>query len=157
MSDYLPVLRKINNELRGGSSVYDGYQRGCGLEFDELKTRVSEDLDYGFAAEIAKARSVLLLERMMNLFLLCKFFLPRLPFGHIVEYGSFRGGSAMFMAALAQRFLPGAFDGDPLTMQKQFYSENETRLKQNTQLRRSCRDTEQGAGTHLGGGHLVVA
>lgn len=108
MSDYLPVLRKIENELRGGRSVYDGYRRSWGLEFGDLKARVSEDPDYRFAAEIAKARSVLLLERMMNLFLLCKFFLPRLPLGHIVEYGSFRGGSAMFMAALAQRFLPGA-------------------------------------------------
>lgn len=108
MTDYLPVLGGIKNELRGGRSVYDGYQRSWGLEFGDLKQQVSEDPDYVFAAMLAEARSVLLLERMMNLFLLCKFFLPRLPFGHIIEYGSFRGGSAMFMAALAQRFLPGA-------------------------------------------------
>lgn len=122
MSDYLPVLGGKKNELRGGRNVYDGYQRGWGLEFGDLKARVSEDPDYRYAAGIANARSVLLLERMMNLFLLCKFFLPRLPHGHIVEYGSFRGGSAMFMAALAQRFLPGAqvyaldtFEGMPAT------------------------------------------
>jgi hypothetical protein len=30
-----------------------------------------------------------------------------LPFGHIVEFGSYKGGSAIFMAALAQKFLPG--------------------------------------------------
>lgn len=108
MDDYLPVLAGIKNELRGGRSVYDGYQRSWGLEFGDLKSQILEDPDYRFAAALAEKRSVLLLERMMNLFLLIKFFLPRLPFGHIVEYGSFRGGSAMFMAALAKRFLPGA-------------------------------------------------
>jgi hypothetical protein len=108
MDDYLPALTGIRNELRGGRSVYEGYQRSWGLEFGELKTHILADPDYRFAVALAEGRSVLMLERMMNLFLLVKFFLPRLPFGHIVEYGSFRGGSAMFMAALAERFLPGA-------------------------------------------------
>jgi predicted O-methyltransferase YrrM len=43
-----------------------------------------------------------------------KFYLPRLPFGHIVEFGSYKGDSAIFMAALAETFVPGvqviAFD-----------------------------------------------
>jgi len=38
--------------------------------------------------------------------LLVKFYLPRLPFGHIIEYGSYRGGSAFFMAAIAAKYLP---------------------------------------------------
>lgn len=107
MDDYLPVLAGIKNELRGGRSVYDGYQRGWGLEFGDLKARIQADPDYQQAISLASGRSVVALERTMNLFLLVKFFLPRLPFGHIVEYGPFRGGSAMFMAALAQKFLPG--------------------------------------------------
>lgn len=41
-------------------------------------------------------------------------FLAKLPFGHIVEFGSYLGGSALFMAAAAKTFLPGvkvfAFD-----------------------------------------------
>jgi hypothetical protein len=47
-------------------------------------------------------------DRLMNLFLLTKFFLPKLPFGHIVEFGSYKGGSAFFLATLAEKFLPGA-------------------------------------------------
>src|ERR1043166_5320186 len=43
--------------------------------------------------------------RLMNLFLLFKFFLPKIGLGHIVEFGSYKGGSAIFMAYLAQRFL----------------------------------------------------
>lgn len=107
MDNYLPVLAGVRNELRSGRSVYEGYQRSWGLEFGDLKAQVLADPDYQLASSVAESRSVLLLERAMNLFLLVKFFLPRLPFGHIVEYGSFRGGSAMFMAALAERFLPG--------------------------------------------------
>jgi hypothetical protein len=36
-----------------------------------------------------------------------KFFVTKLSFGHIAEFGCYKGGSAIFMAALAQRF-PGA-------------------------------------------------
>jgi hypothetical protein len=36
--------------------------------------------------------------RRMNIFLILKFFLPNIPPGDIVEFGSFRGGSAIFMA-----------------------------------------------------------
>ena len=108
INNYLPALAGVRDELRGGRSVYEGYQRSWGLEFGDLKSRVLADPDYQDAMSVAESRSVLLLERSINLFLLVKFFLPRLPFGHIVEYGSFRGGSAMFMAALAERFLPGA-------------------------------------------------
>lgn len=108
VDNYLPALAGVRDELRGGRSVYEGYQRSWGLEFGDLKSRVLADPDYQDAMSVAGSRSVLMLERSINLFLLVKFFLPRLPFGHIVEYGSFRGGSAMFMAALAERFLPGA-------------------------------------------------
>lgn len=39
----------------------------------------------------------------MNLFLVCKFYLPLIPVGNVIEYGSYRGGTAMFMAALFRR------------------------------------------------------
>jgi hypothetical protein len=44
----------------------------------------------------------------MNLFLLITEYLPKLPQGNIIEYGSYRGGSAFFMGALAAKFLPRA-------------------------------------------------
>jgi hypothetical protein len=58
----------------------------------------------------------------MNLFLLITRFLPSLPFGHIIEYGSYRGGSAFFFGILARKYLPGVrvfaldtFEGMPET------------------------------------------
>jgi predicted O-methyltransferase YrrM len=45
--------------------------------------------------------------RRMNIFLLFKYFLGHLPPGHVVEYGSYRGGSAIFMAHLAMKLHPG--------------------------------------------------
>jgi predicted O-methyltransferase YrrM len=58
----------------------------------------------------------------MNIYLLIRFFLPKLEFGHIVEFGSYKGASAMFMAKLAQKYLPGVevyaldtFSGMPAT------------------------------------------
>ncbi|MGH7048438.1 MAG: TylF/MycF/NovP-related O-methyltransferase [Stellaceae bacterium] len=59
---------------------------------------------------------------LIRFFLLMKFYLPKLEFGHIIEFGSFRGGSAFFMGVLAKKFLPGAqvyspdtFEGMPVT------------------------------------------
>jgi len=41
-----------------------------------------------------------------NIFLIIKFYLPRLARANIVEFGSYMGGSAIFMAALTHKFLP---------------------------------------------------
>lgn len=107
MSNYLPVVGNVPNSLRKGRNVHDGYQRGWGLEFGNLRQDITTDKDYIDAFRYAQGRSVAAIDRLMNLFLLIKFYLPRLPFGHIIEYGSYRGGSAFFMAALANKFLPG--------------------------------------------------
>ena len=110
--------------MRNGRSVYEGYQRGWGLEFGNLRAEIAKDPDYQDALKYATGRTLLESNRLMNLFLLVKFYLPRLPAGHIIEYGSYRGGSAFFMAALARKFLPAAqvyaldtFGGMPPTNQ----------------------------------------
>jgi hypothetical protein len=58
----------------------------------------------------------------MNLYLLIRFFAPKLGAGDIIEFGCYRGGSAIFMASLAKRYLPHArvwgldtFEGMPET------------------------------------------
>ncbi|MBM3596162.1 MAG: macrocin O-methyltransferase, partial [Alphaproteobacteria bacterium] len=121
-TSYLPVFPGIATGIRKGRSIYDGYQRGWGLEFGDLKQKCLEDPDFQAAHAATRDRSLLMAERALNLFLIVKFFLPKLPAGHIVEYGSYRGGSALFMAALAKRLLPGArvyaldtFEGMPET------------------------------------------
>jgi len=102
--DYLPI---VGDRLRSGRNISEGYQRGCGLEFGNLREKIGADPDYVDAAEYCEGRSVVRVDRRMNLFLLVKFFLPRIARGHIIEYGCYRGGSALFLAALARKFLPG--------------------------------------------------
>lgn len=107
METYLPSLPSIANDFRGHRCIYDGYQRGWGLEHGNLRERILQDEDYQHAIKFAEGRSLVSPDRLMNLFLLIKFYLSRLSFGHIIEYGAYRGGSAFFMAAVAAKHLPG--------------------------------------------------
>ncbi len=103
---YLPDFDHIEGGFRKGRSIREGYQRGVGLEFGELRRLVDQDPDFREAIGLAEGRTIVSMDRLRNLFLLIKFYAPALPSGHIVEYGSYNGGSAFFMAALARKFLP---------------------------------------------------
>jgi hypothetical protein len=112
----------IENAMRRGRNLYEGYQRGIGLGFANLGSRIAMDPDFHRARSLAGSRTIIGDSSLANIFLLIKFFLPRLAFGHIVEFGSYKGGSAIFMAALAEKFLPGVevigfdtFSGMPST------------------------------------------
>jgi predicted O-methyltransferase YrrM len=94
----LPVFNHISTDFRKGRNIRDGYARGWGLQFGDLRARIAADPLYQEALELAAGRSVQTEENRMNIYLLIKFFLGGLPMGHIVEYGSFKGGSAIFMA-----------------------------------------------------------
>lgn len=98
----------VENAIRKGRNLYDGYQRAIGLGNTNLSGRIAGDPDFLRARKLAAARTIVGEPNLENIFLLIKFYLPRLPFGHIVEFGSYKGGSAIFMAALAEIFLPGA-------------------------------------------------
>ena len=99
MSDaYLPVPGEVPSELIRGRSVFDGYARGAGLEFGDVAQSVQSDPLYLEAMRVATGRTIQGEMRRMNIFLLLKFFVPKLPPGDIIEFGSYRGGSAMFMA-----------------------------------------------------------
>ena len=100
--------------LVNGRSTRDGYLRGCGLQFGNIAQLCGADPLFVSAYKVAQSRSTAQVDRLINLFMLIKFFLPRLPFGHIAEFGSYRGGSAIFMALVADALCPGtkvfAFD-----------------------------------------------
>jgi hypothetical protein len=106
-ASYLPRFPHMPAGLRKGRSVHEGYQRGWGLEFGDLAARVEADPDYRAALAAAHGRTMVATPRLMNLFLILKFFAPALAPGHIIEFGSYRGGSALFMATVAARLLPG--------------------------------------------------
>ena len=118
----LPELKGLHQGIRKGRNVYEGYQRGWGLQFGGLKEKILKDSLYHEAFSLARDRTIMSEENRMNIFLLMRFFLGRIPFGHIVEYGSYLGGSAIFMAFIAQRLYPGmkvfaldSFQGMPQT------------------------------------------
>jgi len=107
MESYLPEIRDMARGLRRGRNVYEGTQRGWGLQYGPLKELVSADPLYRDALAVASGRTIVADENRMNLFLLLRFFLDRLPFGHIVEFGSYKGGNAIFMAYVCQQLHPG--------------------------------------------------
>jgi Macrocin-O-methyltransferase (TylF) len=119
--DELPSVN-VRNKFYRGRNPYDGYQRGLGLAIPGIAEKLKMDMDYQEALQAASGRTIVSENNLANIFMLIKLFLPRLSFGHIVEFGSFRGGSAIFMALLAEKFLPNAqilafdtFSGMPST------------------------------------------
>lgn len=122
MESYLPEMRGMIRGFRRGRNVYEGTQRGWGLQYGRLRDEVLKDPLYGEALSLATGRTIVAEENRMNLFLILRFFLDRLPWGHVVEFGSYKGGNAIFMAYVAQRLHPGmlvfaldTFEGMPPT------------------------------------------
>ena len=107
ITPYLPDLPGLAQGLRKGRNVYEGYQRGWGLEFGGLREKVLADPLYQEAMQVAHGRTVMSEMNRMNIFLIMRFFLARLARGNIVEFGSYKGGNAMFMSYVADRLLPG--------------------------------------------------
>jgi len=99
--DFLPApgLRQLR-------SPRDGYARGWGLEYGGLREAVLADPLYAEALRLAEGRTIQARDCRLNLFLILKYFFPPLlehsrP-GSIVEFGSYRGGCAIFLAALCE-------------------------------------------------------
>lgn len=107
MNSYLPTLTGMARSMHKGRCAYDGSQRGWGLQFGNLKSAVLADELYQAAFSCSQGRTIMSEANRMNIFLLMRFFLQQIPFGHIVEYGSYRGGNAIFMAYIAKRLYPG--------------------------------------------------
>jgi hypothetical protein len=97
--------------IERGRCAYDGYQRGSALAHGELADQVWNDPLFRkalAAARLPQVRSMCTEPRLMNLFLIVKFFLGKLASQNIVEYGTYRGGSALFLATLLKELHPGA-------------------------------------------------
>lgn len=106
----LPVL-DMARVIERGRCAYDGYQRGSALAHGDLADQVWNDPLFRkalAAARLPQVRTMCTEARLMNLFLIIKFFLKDLTSQNIVEYGTFRGGSALFMAVLLKELYPKA-------------------------------------------------
>jgi predicted O-methyltransferase YrrM len=122
MPSYLPELPGLSRGIRKGRNVYEGYQRGWGLQFSDLHAKILGDSLYQEALGLAGARTIMMEHNRMNIFLILRFYLAAVEPGDIVEFGSFRGGNAIFMAHVARVLHPGmkvfaldTFEGMPAT------------------------------------------
>ena len=102
-----PFFFPPENEIKNGRSARDGYARGWGIEFGGLRDDVLSDPVYREAHSLASGRTIQAENCRINIFLIVRYFLPKLletgQLGSIVEFGSFRGGSAIFIAAVCER------------------------------------------------------
>lgn len=107
MASYLPEMKGVEKGLRKSRNVYEGYQRGFGLQFGDVAKQVLRDPLYRDAMRLAKGRTILSEHNRMNIYLIMRFFLQPLATGHIIEFGSYKGGNAIFMAHVAHTLYPG--------------------------------------------------
>jgi hypothetical protein len=114
ISNHGDRIGAMSGDLLNGRNLKDGYIRGCGIQFGNIANLCAADPLFKHAHGLTRDRSAVTDNNLINLFLLIRFHLSRLPGGHIAEFGSFRGGSAIFMAIIAQELCPGtkvfAFD-----------------------------------------------
>jgi hypothetical protein len=105
--NYLPEV-SVKKELRNGRSLHDGYQRGWGMQFSDLRAKVLDDPLYQEALLCAGGRSVMAELNRMNIFLILKYYISSLvgEIGNIIEFGSYKGGNALFMAYVVKNLYP---------------------------------------------------
>jgi len=90
-----------------GRNPREGYLRGCGIQFGNISAFCADDPVFAEAFAAARPRTTVPRDRLENIFVLMKFYFAGLLPGHVVEFGSYRGGSAIFMAIVARRLHPG--------------------------------------------------
>ena len=89
-----------NPTIDAGRNVKGGYARGLGLEYGRLAEFCLQDPVYrGALAHADLRQSLCVPHKLMNLYLIIRYGLENVS-GDVIELGSYRGGSAVFMAAV---------------------------------------------------------
>lgn len=87
-------------EQHAGRDIGAGHLRGWGLEYGGLYDQITAEPIYQVALQAALDRGSLLTpHKLANLYLIIRYAMPQNA-GDIYEFGSFRGGSAVFMGAV---------------------------------------------------------
>ena len=108
--------------FRKGRSPQDGYKRGWGIQFGGLDEIIRADPLYSHCLNEMRIPTWVSEAKRQNLFLLMTHFLPHLTDANIVEFGTYKGGNAVFMALVMREVCPEAmifaldtFSGMPAT------------------------------------------
>lgn len=99
---------KITPGVTFGRVLADGYRRGLGLQYGGISDVLAQDWLYQKAVANGSVRSVVTPLRREDLFLVMTHFFEQLDSKNIIEFGSYRGGNAIFMATIAQELYPEA-------------------------------------------------
>ena len=117
-------LPNINVEpgVRKGRVPREGYQRGWGLQFGPVRKLVESEYLFQKSFERIGLPSWITQEKRANLYLILTRFLDKLPDRNVIEFGSFKGGTAIFMALVlrevaldAKVYALDTFSGMPKT------------------------------------------
>jgi predicted O-methyltransferase YrrM len=107
---------------RKGRVPKEGYLRGWGLQFGMLREFIENEDLFKRALENAGLPSWIAPEKRANLYVILTRFLPKLADRNVIEFGSFKGGTAIFMALVLREAAPMAkiyaldtFSGMPKT------------------------------------------
>jgi hypothetical protein len=101
------ALRRLHintsQNVIAGRNMTAGYARAWGLQSDDgIAHAIEQDPVYRESRELARGWTVVAEHKLMNLFLIMKYGFAGID-GDIVEFGSYKGGSAIFMANIARR------------------------------------------------------
>ena len=91
------------------------------VEFNRISDQLQQDALWNAALEATGGRSIVQPGRLLNLFLILTLYWEPHRGSHVIEFGSYRGGSALFMAAVLRVVDPEArihaldtFEGMPI-------------------------------------------
>lgn len=115
------AISQMPDVYTDGRNLREGYTRAAGIQFGNIVQLFNEDRILNKATGIAKMLTSALDDvRLSSLYEIIRYHLPALGAGNIAEFGVHKGGSALFMAALAKEYLPGvkvycfdSFEGMP--------------------------------------------
>jgi len=121
LPDILPNIA-VKEGLFRGRSPRDGYQRGWGIQFGKLREAVMTEPLFLKATTNLGVPFLVSDDKRMNMYLLLTRFLPKLKCQDVIEFGSYKGGNALFMAVVLREIAPEAkvyaldtFEGMPTT------------------------------------------
>lgn len=105
--EFWGAFRPAPNVFRNGRSVADGYARGWGLQFNNLREKILQDPLYREAVALAEGRSVMSEWNRLNLYLIMRYFLGDFADGHIIEFGTYKGATRSSWRASSMSSTPG--------------------------------------------------
>ena len=94
--------------VSAGRVPLDGYRRGMAVEFGLIADQLAHDPLWNAALEATGGRSIVQVGRLLNLFLILTHYWRPHQGAHVVEFGSYRGGCALFLATVLKSVDPSA-------------------------------------------------